>query len=177
MVALWLLWKSNVCVLFVVTGDELATTTINLDSDGFLLNAINMSFFKRLNLAWRILFPTPRARRKSNAKIAKQRLKMILFSDRCAVSDEVKQKIVSNIVQALSEFVEIDSQDKVQLSFSTDSDLGSVYSVAIPVRRVKPEYQESDKDLRAMTSIEYKNSGEASDSFDVQFDFFIPNEK
>ncbi|KAG1347850.1 putative Cell division topological specificity factor, chloroplastic [Cocos nucifera] len=102
---------------------------------------------------------------------------MILFSDGCAASVEAKQKIVSNIIQALSEFVEIDSQDKVQLSFSTDPDLGTVYSVTIPVRHVKPEYQESDKDLRAMTSIEYKNSGEASGSIDVEFDFFIPNEK
>lgn len=101
---------------------------------------------------------------------------MILFSDRCAVSDEPKLKIVSNIIQALSEFVEIDSQDEGRLSFATDPDLGTVYSVAIQVLCVKPEYQESEKDFRA-TSIEYKKSVEASDSIDVKFDFFIPNEK
>lgn len=72
--------------------------------------------------------------------IAKQRLKMILFSDRCAVSDEAKQKIVSNVVSALSDFVEIESQDKVQLSVSTDPSLGTVYSVTMPVRRVKSEF-------------------------------------
>lgn len=76
----------------------------------------------------------------SIANIAKQRLKMILFSDRCAVSDEAKQKIVSNVVSALSDFVEIESQDKVQLSVSTDPSLDTVYSVTMLVRRVKSEF-------------------------------------
>lgn len=57
--------------------------------------------------------------------------KMILFSDRCAVGDDAKQKIVSNIVDALSEFVEIDSQDMVDLNVSTDADLGTIYSITV----------------------------------------------
>lgn len=144
------------------------------DLDLFLSNAINMNFFQRLNLAWKIIFPSPAARRSSNANIAKQRLKMILFSDRCAVSDEAKQKIVSNVVSALSDFVEIESQDKVQLSVSTDPDLGTIYSVTVPVRRVKSEYQEEDP-TGTITNIEYKDTGETSGSVDVKFDFYIPN--
>ena len=69
---------------------------------------------------------------------------MLLFSDRCAVSEEAKQKIVGNIVDALSDFVEIDSEENVQLSVSTEPHLGTVYSVAVPVRRVKPEHQDYD---------------------------------
>ncbi|KAJ4973818.1 hypothetical protein NE237_006992 [Protea cynaroides] len=149
--------------------------TLNQEAEGFLLNAINMSFFERLNLAWKILFPSPVSKRNSNAKIAKQRLKMILYSDRCAVSDEAKQKIVKNIVAALSDFVEIDSQDKVELNVSTDPDLGTVYSVTVPVRRVKPEYQ-GDDEYATITNVEYKDTGESSDSVDVTFDFFLPNE-
>ncbi|KAJ6689949.1 hypothetical protein OIU85_006256, partial [Salix viminalis] len=114
---------------------QLSSTAINQEAESLLLSAINMSFLERLNLAWRIIFPSPTQRKSSNARIAKQRLKMILFSDRCAVSDEAKQKIVNNIVHALSEFVEIESQDKVQLSVTTDTDLGTVYSVTVPVRR------------------------------------------
>lgn len=144
------------------------------DIDMFLNNAINMNFFERLNLAWKIIFPSPATRRKSNANIAKQRLKMILFSDRCAVSDEAKQKIVNNVVSALSDFVEIESQDKVQLSVSTDPDLGTIYSVTVPVRRVKSEYQEEDP-TGTITNIEYKDRGETSGSVDVKFDFYIPN--
>ncbi|KAF1001801.1 hypothetical protein AG4045_000102 [Apium graveolens] len=131
-----------------------------------------MSFFERLNLAWKLIFPSPASKRKSNANIAKQRLQMILFSDRCAVSDEAKQKIVSNIVGALSDFVEIESQDKVELSVSTDAALGTIYSVTVPVRRVKPQYQEDDE-TGTITNIEYKDSGETSDSVDVKLIFMF----
>ncbi|KAB5544545.1 hypothetical protein DKX38_012657 [Salix brachista] len=155
---------------------QLSSTAINQEAESLLLSAINMSFLERLNLAWRIIFPSPTQRKSSNARIAKQRLKMILFSDRCAVSDEAKQKIVNNIVHALSEFVEIESQDKVQLSVTTDTDLGTVYSVTVPVRRVKPGYQEEDES-GSITNIEYKDSGETSGSVDVQFDFYIPDER
>lgn len=81
---------------------------------------------------------------------------------------------MSNIVGALSDFVEIDSQDKVQLSVSTDTDLGTVYSATVPVRRVKPEYQENetDENYRGIASIKYKDTGEQSGSVDVRFDFF-----
>ncbi|XP_068655670.1 cell division topological specificity factor homolog, chloroplastic-like [Aristolochia californica] len=160
-----------------IAREKLFPGVTSSDAEGFLLDAVNMSFLERLNLAWKILFPSTIARRSSNAKIAKQRLKMILFSDRCAVSDEAKRKIVSNIVGALSDFVEIDSQDKVQLSLSTDPDLGTVYSVTVPVRRVKPEYQDNDEDFRGITGIEYKDTGETSGSVDVRFDFFLPNDK
>ncbi|XP_011018021.1 PREDICTED: cell division topological specificity factor homolog, chloroplastic-like isoform X1 [Populus euphratica] len=155
---------------------QLSSTAINQEAESLLLSAINMSFFERLNLAWRIIFPSPTQRKSSNARIAKQRLKMILFSDRCAVSDEAKRKIVNNIVHALSEFVEIESQDKVQLSVTTDTDLGTVYSVTVPVHRVKPGYQEEDES-GSITNIEYKDTGETSSSVDVRFDFYIPDER
>ncbi|XP_009591366.1 cell division topological specificity factor homolog, chloroplastic [Nicotiana tomentosiformis] len=163
---------------FGILGEyKLSTSSISQEFDNLLLNAINMSFFERLNLAWKIMFPpSPSASNSSAANIAKQRLKMILFSDRCAVSDEAKQKIVSNVVSALSDFVEIESQDKVQLSVSTDPDLGTIYSVTVPVRRVKSEYQEEDP-TGTITNVEYKDTGDSSGSVDVKFDFYIPNEK
>ncbi|KAA8532937.1 hypothetical protein F0562_032946 [Nyssa sinensis] len=151
-----------------ITGEyKLSTSSISQEAESFLLNAVNMSFFERLNLAWKIVFPSTTSRRNSNANIAKQRLKMILFSDRCAVSDEAKQKIVSNVVSVLSDFVEIESQDKVQLSVSTDPDLGTIYSVTVPVRRVKQEYLD-ENEIGAITSIEYKDTGETSGSVDVR---------
>ncbi|XP_050375439.1 cell division topological specificity factor homolog, chloroplastic [Argentina anserina] len=157
-------------------GDfQMSPSSINQETESFLINAINMSFFERFSLAWKILFPSPASRRSSNANIAKQRLKMILFSDRCAVSDEAKRKIVNNIVITLSDFVEIESRDKVQLSVSTDTDLGTIYSVTVPVRRVKPEYQIGDE-TNTITNIEYKDTGENSGSVDVRFDFFVPDE-
>ncbi|KAI3902197.1 hypothetical protein MKW92_041873 [Papaver armeniacum] len=117
----------------------------------------------------------PARRKNSNAYIAKQRLKMVLFSDQCEVSDKAKEKIINKIICVLSDFVIIDSQDKVQLSVSTDPDLGTFYSVTVPVRRVKPQYQFKDEH-GSITNIEYKDTGETSGSVDVKFNFFIPDE-
>ncbi|KAK6133647.1 hypothetical protein DH2020_032557 [Rehmannia glutinosa] len=161
--------------LGILGENKLSSNTFSHEIESFLLNAINMNFFERLNLAWKIIFPSPSSRRNSNANVAKQRLKMILFSDRCAVSDEAKQKIVSNVVGVLSDFVEIESEDKVQLSVSTDLDLGTIYSVTVPVRRVRSEYQVDDEN-GTITNIEYKDTGESSGSVDVTFDFYVPSD-
>ncbi|KAL4574293.1 hypothetical protein LXL04_021122 [Taraxacum kok-saghyz] len=156
--------------LSFINDYEMSTSS---DAETFLLNAINMGFFERLTLAWKIIFPSPSMIKNSNANVAKQRLKMILFSDRCAVSEEAKQKIVSNIVKTLSDFVVIESQDKVQLSVATDPALGTIYSVTVPVRRVKAEYQEEDGEGTIM-NVEYKDNGATSGSMDVKFDFYVP---
>lgn len=161
--------------LRTITDFEMSATTIRHDNDSFLYNAINMTFLERLSLAWKIIFPSPTMMQNSNANIAKQRLKMILFSDRCAVSDEAKQKIVSNVVNALQDFVVIEPQDKVQLSVSTDPALGTIYSVTVPVRRVRAEYQEEDE-AGTIVNIEYKDNGKTSGSVDVKFDFYVPDE-
>jgi len=78
---------------------------ITQELEGFLHNVVNMGFLDRLKLAWKIIFPVSTIKENSNANIAKQRLKMILFSDRCEVSDEAKKKIVENVIEVLSEFV------------------------------------------------------------------------
>lgn len=126
----------------------------------------NMNFFERLAHAWRILFP-PKPKYVSNAEIAKQRLKMILISDRCAISDEAKRKIVDNVVGALSNFVEIEAEEKVQLNVSADPDLGTVYSVIVPVRRVKPEYQDYSK----IGSIDYGETFGEMRTLDIRFEY------
>ncbi|EES17047.1 hypothetical protein BDA96_08G113400 [Sorghum bicolor] len=150
---------------------------ITQDVEGFLHNVVNMGFLDRLKLAWKIMFSAPTIKDTSNANIAKQRLKMILFSDRCEVSDEAKKKIVEHVIEALSEFVEIESRDNVQVDISTDAGLGTVYSVTVPVRRVKPEYQESEEQYRGkIVGVDFKDTGESSGNVDVTFDFFVPNE-
>ncbi|XP_037440016.1 cell division topological specificity factor homolog, chloroplastic-like [Triticum dicoccoides] len=150
---------------------------VTQDMEGFLHSIVNMGFFDRLKLAWKIIFPAPTIHENTNASIAKQRLKMILFSDRCEVSDEAKKKIVENVVEALSEFVEIESRDNVQVDISTDAGLGTVYSVTVPVRCVKPEYQESEEQYRGkIVGVDFKDTGESSGNVDVTFDFYVPNE-
>ncbi|CAH9070637.1 unnamed protein product [Cuscuta europaea] len=165
----------SIRTLGILGDSKQSSNSLSQEFDNFLLNITNMGFLERISLAWKVMFPPPPSRKDSNANIAKQRLKMILFSDRCAVSDEAKQKIVSNIVSVLSDFVEIESQDNVQLSVSTDPDLGTIYSITVPVRRVRSEYQVEDP-TGTITSIEYKDTGENSGSIDVKFDFYIPGE-
>ncbi|KZV14404.1 cell division topological specificity factor, chloroplastic [Dorcoceras hygrometricum] len=160
----------------ILPGYNISQNPICDELEGFLLNAINLNFLERINLAWKVIFPSTTSTNNSNAQIAKQRLKMILFSDRCDVSEVAKQKIVSSVVRALSDFVEIESQDKVQLSMSTDPDHGTIYSVTVPVRRVRSEYQ-MDDETGMITNIEYKDTGETSGSVDVKFDFYIPDDK
>ncbi|XP_031121182.1 putative F-box protein At1g70960 [Ipomoea triloba] len=52
-------------------------------------------------------------------------------------------------------------------------DLGTIYSVTVPVRRVRSEYQLDDP-TGTITNVEYKDTGEDSGSVDVKFDFYIP---
>lgn len=149
----------------------------SLSQESFILSSMNMNFLERLILAWRIIFPpTSTPKLNSNAMIAKQRLKMILLSDRCAVNDEAKQKIVDNILSTLSDFVEIDSEDKVQFNVSTDLDLRTIYSVTVPVRRVKAEYQGSEE-VEATTNTDLKDDGEGSASAGLIFDSLIADGK
>jgi hypothetical protein len=37
------------------------------------------------------------------------------------------------------DFVDIEAEEKIEVTISTEPDIGTVYSVNIPVRRVKPE--------------------------------------
>lgn len=66
----------------------------------------------------------------------------MLYSDRGEVSQAVRNKLRQHIIDAISSYVDITDEDEVQLSVAADPSLGAVYSVTIPVRRVKPEFQE-----------------------------------
>lgn len=100
---------------------------------------------------------------------------MILFFDRCVVSEEVKKKIVKSVVSVLLDFVEIEFQEKVQLSVLFGVDFGIVYFVTIFVRRVKLQYQEEDE-VGFIMNVEYKDKGEIFGFVDVRFDFYVLNE-
>lgn len=77
------------------------------------------------------------------AQIARERLRLVLYSDRGEVSKEVQQKLRDNIVMAVSRYVEVEPRESIRLNVSMDPDIGTLYSVVVPVRRVRPEYQES----------------------------------
>ena len=47
-------------------------------------------------------------KKKSSSDVAKDRLKLVLVSDRASCSPEIMQKIRSDIIEVLSKYVEVD---------------------------------------------------------------------
>lgn len=64
---------------------------------------------------------------------------MILVADRCGLSPVCLDEMKESIMGAVSEFVEIDSDDEIEINMTQDDATGLIYSVAVPVRRVKPD--------------------------------------
>ncbi|GBF90007.1 chloroplast division site-determinant protein [Raphidocelis subcapitata] len=95
-------------------------------------------FMDKLWLAWQIFFPErpPELTPKDGAK---QRLRMILVADRCGMSPTGMAEMKKNILRALEDFVDIESEEQIDVSISLEPEVGTIYCVAVPVRRVKPE--------------------------------------
>ena len=56
-------------------------------------------------------------KKKSSSDVAKDRLKLVLVSDRASCSPEIMQKIRSDIIEVLSKYVEID-MDGIDINFT-----------------------------------------------------------
>lgn len=83
----------------------------------------------------------------SVAEIAKARLRLVLASDRMAVSPALKRELCSDIVNSMQEFVVVDKGKEVQFAVQRSQDSGSVYLVQVPVTRVRPRLQLDLQDL------------------------------
>lgn len=95
------------------------------------------SFFAKCAAAYRIFFP-PGQRNLSPKELGRNRLRMILVADRCSMNASSLSDMKSSIVQALSNYVEVEEEEDIEVNVTTDEDLGTIYSVAVPVKRVKP---------------------------------------
>ena len=56
-------------------------------------------------------------KKKSSRDVAKDRLKLVLVSDRASCSPEIMQKIRSDIIEVLSKYAEID-MDGIDINFT-----------------------------------------------------------
>ncbi|MBO6147777.1 MAG: cell division topological specificity factor MinE [Lachnospiraceae bacterium] len=56
-------------------------------------------------------------KRKSTSNIAKERLKLVLVSDRATTSPEIMEKMKNDIIEVLSKYVEID-QDGLDIKIT-----------------------------------------------------------
>jgi hypothetical protein len=53
---------------------------------------------------------------------------------RCGMNQTSMYEMRHSIVKAVSDFVEIEGEEMVEVNISNEPDLGTVYSVAVPVR-------------------------------------------
>jgi len=96
----------------------------------------------KLVMAFQIFFPpSNRAETGESAKeSAKKRLRMILVADRCNMTPRSMSEMKKSIVTAISDYVEVEEDCDVDLSVTTDPDMGTIYSVSVPVKRVKTSF-------------------------------------
>ena len=116
------------------------------------------TFFQKVSLAWRIFFPDA-PKEASPKEEVKKRLKMVLVADRCGMSPQNLGEMKTSIVRALQDYVDIEQEDAIEVAISTSPELGTVYSVNIPIRRVKPD-----------TRLEALPKGQLSDGVTIEWD-------
>ena len=94
----------------------------------------------KFKAAWNIFFPpTAVSKPRSAREEGKNRLRMILVADRCGMTQSSLYEMKHSIVQVLSDFVEVEGgEDLVDVSVTADGEAGTIYSVSVPVRRIKP---------------------------------------
>lgn len=99
-------------------------------------------FIHKVKLAWHIFFPEePKA--VSPKEEVKKRLRMVLVADRCGMSPASLAEMKKTICKALEDYVDIEGEDGIEVAISNEPGLGTVYSVNIPVRRVKSDVRNS----------------------------------
>jgi len=98
------------------------------------------SLWDKVRMAWEIFFP-PGEEQNARAD-AKRRLRMILVADRCSMSPESLSEMKGRIVNVVSDFVEVDQANNVDVSMSADPELGTLYAVSIPVKRVRGQFDD-----------------------------------
>lgn len=96
------------------------------------------TFVFKVQAAWRIFFP-PKAADMTPKDEGKKRLRMILVADRCGMNQSSLYEMRHSIVQVVSEFVEVEGEEMVDVNVSADGEQGTIYTVSVPVRRVKPQ--------------------------------------
>jgi len=114
----------------------LGTLDKNADSGSLPEDA---DFLTKVKAAWRIFFPERKYL--SPKEEGKKRLRMILVADRCGMSSDSLVGMRESIVQAMTNYVEIEASEAVEVNMSMDPEVGTIYSVAVPVKRVKPTFR------------------------------------
>ncbi len=79
-------------------------------------------------------------RRKSSGNVAKDRLKLVLVSDRAGCSPEIMEQIKNDIIQVISKYVEIDLDGlDIKITQEPDGNNGTVPALFanIPIKEMR----------------------------------------
>ena len=77
-------------------------------------------------------------RRRSSGEVAKDRLKLLLVSDRSNCSPETMELIKNDIIKVISKYMEIDSEGlDIQITQNHDESEGPALYANIPIRELK----------------------------------------
>ena len=79
-------------------------------------------------------------KKQSNSTIAKDRLKLVLVSDRAGCSPEVMELIKNDIIEVISKHLDVDAQNlDIQLTETETDDNGKAPTICanIPIRSIK----------------------------------------
>ena len=77
-------------------------------------------------------------RRKSSGEVAKDRLKLLLVSDRSNCSPETMELIKNDIIKVISKYMEIDSEGlDIKITQNHDESEGPALYANIPIRELK----------------------------------------
>ena len=89
-------------------------------------------------------------KKKGSSDVAKDRLKLVLVSDRSACSPEIMEKIKNDIIAVLSKYVEIDQEGldikitQMEESEGSDKSAPALYA-NIPIKNLKGKQEGSKK--------------------------------
>lgn len=79
-------------------------------------------------------------KKKQSGSVAKDRLKLVLMSDRAGCSPEVMEKIKNDIIAVISKYIEIDQEGldiNITQSAADGEDAGPALYANIPIKTVK----------------------------------------
>lgn len=77
-------------------------------------------------------------KKKSSGEVAKDRLKLLLVSDRSNCSPETMELIKNDIIKVISKYMEIDAEGlDIQITKNNDETEGPALYANIPIRELK----------------------------------------
>eukprot|EP00889_Picochlorum_renovo_P007852 jgi/Picre1/34882/NNA_002348.t1 len=71
-----------------------------------------------------------------------------------------------SIVKAMTDYVEIEAEEAVEVNMSMDPEVGTIYSVAVPIKRVRPTFRRGEMASQGTSNSQWDPQDPDSDPAD-----------